>query len=293
MRTIHVGYPIEKIIQQNSEPSVMALGFFDGVHLGHQEIIKSAKAIADQKNLQLAVMTFYPHPSTVINKGEQITRYLTPLPVKEKMFKKLGVDLLYVVKFERKTAKVSHKDFVDDYLYGLHCRHAVAGFDYTYGFKGEGNMAQLNLDAEGRFGVTTVEKMEKHSHKVSSTLLRELISSGQVEHVPSYLGGRYEMQGVLRQENHQYRMYIDADYFLPSPGTYEVTLKNGPVVTKGMCEVSSSDRPGALTISTFYDLPFEDHAPIQLLWENFIADYDMNTFHAQLPLDEMELSISE
>lgn len=154
-------------------------------------------------------------------------------------------------------------------------------------------MAQLNLDAEGRFGVTTVEKMEKQSHKVSSSLLRGLISSGQVEHVPSYLGGRYEIQGILRQENHQYRMYIDVDYFLPSPGTYEVTLKNGPVVTKGMCEVSSSDQPGELRISTFYDCPFEDHTPVQLLWENFIADYDMNAFHAQLPLDEMELRISE
>ncbi|MGY4691483.1 adenylyltransferase/cytidyltransferase family protein [Salibacterium sp. K-3] len=291
MRTIHVQHPIEKTIQDNSEPCVMALGFFDGVHLGHQEIIKTAKTIADQKNLKLAVMTFFPHPSTVIKKGNQITRYITPLSVKERMFEKLGVDLLYITAFDMNVAKVPHKDFVDDYLYGLKCRHAVAGFDYTYGFKGEGNMAQLNLDADGRFGVTTVEKLEKHHQKVSSTLLRQLITTGRVEHIPNYLGGRYEIQGILRREEHRYRLYIDTDYLLPSPGSYEVTLKSGTVVTKGMCEVKSGDKPGELTLHTFYDLPFNVDTPVQLLWENFIADYDMDAFHAQLPFDELELSM--
>ncbi|SFL47339.1 FAD synthetase family protein [Salibacterium qingdaonense] len=291
MRTIHVQHPIKKTIQDNSEPCVMALGFFDGVHLGHQEIIKTAKTIADQKNLKLAVMTFFPHPSTVIKKGNQITRYITPLSVKERMFEKLGVDLLYVTAFDMNVAAVPHKEFVDDYLHGLKCRHAVAGFDYTYGFKGKGNMAQLNLDADGRFGVTTVEKLEKYHQKVSSTLLRQLITTGRVEHIPSYLGSRYEIQGILCRQGHQYRIYIDNDYLLPSPGSYEVTLKSGTLITKGMCEVKSGGAPGELTLHTFYDLPFDDDTPVQMLWENFIADYDMDAFHAQLPFDELELSM--
>ncbi|RSL33118.1 cytidyltransferase [Salibacterium salarium] len=291
MRTIHVEHPIKDTIQKNSEPCVMALGFFDGVHVGHQEIIKTAKTIADQKGLQLAVMTFFPHPSSVIKKGKQITKYMTPLSVKEAMFEKLGVDLLYVVNFDMQVAQIPHEEFVDSYLCGLQCKHAVAGFDYSYGFKGRGNMAQLNTDADGRFGVTTVEKLEKEEQKVSSTVLRQLISSGRVEKVPSYLGTSYEMLGILRRIGREYRLYIDSDYFLPCPGSYEVTLKSGGLVTKAMCEVASTDRPGELSVRAFYDLPFDDHTPVRLQWKNFIADYQMDAFHAQAPMDELELSI--
>lgn len=144
------------------------LGFFDGIHLGHQKIIETAKQIAKQKNLKLAVMTFYPHPSSVIKK-EGITQYLTPLPEKEKQFRELGVDLLYIVEFDIKFAKIPHDVFVNQYLVKLGCKHAVAGFDFTYGCKGKGNMKQLEIDANDRFEVTTVSKFERFGEKVSST----------------------------------------------------------------------------------------------------------------------------
>ncbi|SDJ08646.1 FAD synthetase family protein [Alteribacillus bidgolensis] len=291
MKTIQLGYPITDALKNKSEPCVMALGFFDGVHLGHQQIIKTAKTIAAEKNLKLAVMTFFPHPSAVIKKGNQVTKYITPLSVKKEIFEKMGVDLLYVVDFNMDVAKIPHDQFVNEYLDGLQCKHAVGGFDYTYGFKGKGNMAQLNIDANGRFGVTTVEKLEKKHHKVSSTLLRELISSGRVEDIPTYLGSRYALQGILQRRANNYILYIDSDYFLPCPGSYEVTLKNGVLVTKGLCEIKSSDQPGELHIRMFYGQPFENTLPVQLQWENFIADYEMDAFHAQARFDEMEVSM--
>ncbi|SDI71947.1 FAD synthetase family protein [Natribacillus halophilus] len=291
MKTIKLHHPISNTCKDNSEPCVMALGFFDGLHLGHRQIIKTAKSLADEKNVQLAVMTFFPHPSAVIKKGEQITKYLTPLAVKEKMFAKLGVDLLYVVDFNTEVAKIPHDAFVDEYLYGLKCRHAVAGFDYKYGFKGKGDMAQLNVDAAGRFGVTIVEKQEKHNNKISSTLLRDLISSGKVEDIPDYLGQRYECRGMLHNKGKHRVLYIDPDYFLPCPGAYEVTLVNGSLVTKGICEVSSCDRPGELNVRLFHDQSIANETPIHLHWESFIADYEMDAFHAQSRFDDMEVSM--
>ncbi|WP_240376813.1 FAD synthetase family protein [Bacillus piscicola] len=291
MKSIRVSYPMSDFVQQNSEPCVMALGFFDGVHLGHQEIIKTAKAIANQRDVKLAVMTFSPHPSAVIKKGKQVTKYMTPLSVKEKVFKRLGADLLYVVDFTPEVAKIPHEQFVEDYLIGLQCKHAVAGFDYSYGFKGKGNMAQLNIDAAGRFGVTTVEKLEKRHHKVSSTLLRELISSGRVEEIPAYLGSRYEMEGVLEKKGTGYTLRIDPDYFLPCSGSYEVTLLNGIVAAKGVCDVRADDRQGELQIEMFHGDPFADRTKVRLHWENFIADYQMDAFHAQARFDEIELSM--
>lgn len=292
MKTIKVGFPLSNSLQENSESCVMALGFFDGVHLGHQEIIKTAKRIAKQKNIKLAVMTFSPHPSAVIKKGKQVTKYITPIAIKEKTFKKIGVDILYVVDFNIQVAQIPHDIFVKDYLYGLKCKHVVAGFDYTYGFKGKGDMTQLNFDSDGRFSVTTVEKQEKWEHKVSSTLLRKLISSGRVEDVPAYLGKQYEIEGVLKRNRNDYILHIDADYFIPCSGSYEVTLIKGGNVTKGVCEVTSNDRPGQLRITTLYGDLCEDSLPVHLYWENFIADFDMDVFHAQAHLDEIESSMS-
>lgn len=291
MNTIHVEYSQIKDIQPYSEPCVMALGFFDGVHVGHQEIIKAAKIVADRKRLKLAVMTFTPHPSTVIKKGKQISKYITPIPTKEKIFEKLGVDLLYIVEFTTEVAQIPHDLFVEEYLYGFHCRHAVAGFDYTYGFKGKGDMAQLTIDAKGRFGVTTVEKKEKNQLKVSSTLLRELITSGRVEKVPAYLGNRYQMEGTLKKQGYKYSFYTHPDYLIPCPGSYEVTLKAGTIITKGICEVTKDHEEGVLLITPFYDVPFNKETDVQLFWENFISDYQMGAFHAQARFEDVELSV--
>ncbi|PYZ94838.1 cytidyltransferase [Salipaludibacillus keqinensis] len=291
MKTIKVVYPLSNFIQENSESCVMALGFFDGVHLGHQEIIKTAKRIANQKNLKLAVMTFSPHPTAVIKKGEQVTKYMTPMAIKEKIFKKIGVDILYVVDFNIQVAQIPHDQFVKEYLYGLKCKHVVAGFDYKYGFKGKGNMTQLQFDAKGQFCVTTVEKQEKCEHKVSSTLLRKLISSGRVEDVPTYLGKQYEVEGILKRNRNEYTLHIDSNYFIPCSGSYEVAMIIGDMVTKGVCEVTSNDLPGQLRITTLYGDLCKESSPAQLHWENFIADFDMDVFHAQAHLDEIELSM--
>ncbi|SEA34133.1 riboflavin kinase / FMN adenylyltransferase [Thalassobacillus cyri] len=285
MKTIKVDYPIQKRVQQNSEDCVIALGFFDGVHLGHQEIIKTAKQIADRKSLKMAVMTFFPHPSSVIKKGEQINKYLTPLSNKADTFEQLGVDILYVVEFNENVAKIPHDEFVEDYLCGLKCKHAVAGFDYTYGFKGKGDMKQLAIDSKNRFQVTTVAKFARHEQKVSSSLLRSLLSTGRVEHIQDYLGKRYEMTGTMTGKGNQVEFHFDPDYTLPCPGSYEVTISDGFFKTKGICKVSSIQSQGQLSVRLFYDSIIGTYDFIEMQWNNFIADFEMEAFHAQNDYD--------
>ncbi|MFD2924527.1 FAD synthetase family protein [Halobacillus naozhouensis] len=291
MRTIQIHYPISTATQLDSERCVMALGFFDGVHLGHQKIIKTAKRLADEKNLKLAVMTFSHHPSSVIKKGKIIKNYITPLSVKVKVLKQLGVDLLYVIDFNEEVAKIPHHQFVNDYLCGLNCAHVVAGFDYKYGFKGKGDMEQLSIDSAGRFEVTTVPKLEKDEEKVSSTLLRELISSGKVEKIREYLGRNYEVLGEVKGRGRTCTINFDPDYYLPCPGQYEVTIMKGLFHLKGICEVKSVHHPGQLMVTLFHDQLFDDHSNVRLQWDNFIADFEMDAFHAQRDFRELEMSI--
>ena len=128
----------------------LVLGF-DGVHLGHQKSSKTGKAVAEEKGLKLAVMTFTNHPSIVFHKvGASEMQYLTTLPQKEALMEWLGVDYLYEVKFTSTFAHLSPQTFVDQYIVGLHAQVAVSGFDYTYGPRETLTWVYLPEYAKGR-----------------------------------------------------------------------------------------------------------------------------------------------
>lgn len=137
METIYINRPFFGKREMH-EPSVMVLGFFDGIHLGHRALIDTGKKIAKEKQLKLAVMTFFPHPSNVLPVKNKITSYLSPLPKKQSLLKNMGVEKLYIVKFTEQFSGISPSDFIERYIVGLNCKHVVAGFDFTYGHKGKG-----------------------------------------------------------------------------------------------------------------------------------------------------------
>ena len=114
-----------------------AIGFFDGLHRGHLNVIKTMIKIAEKKQLKKAVMTFDPHPSVVLNPKHQRTTYLTPLEIKLEMFEDMGIDYVFVVNFSSKLAKLEPDEFVRHYIIGMNVRELVSGFDYTYGRKGQ------------------------------------------------------------------------------------------------------------------------------------------------------------
>jgi cytidyltransferase-like protein len=209
--------------QQKAKPSIMALGFFDGIHIGHREVIQTAFRKAKEENLLLTVMSFFPHPKTVLSNGRTKVEYLMPLPAKEKLFSELGVDIFYIVEFDREFASLSPEKFAAKYLLDLGVVHAVAGFDYTYGFRGEGNMDRLKRDSGGILEVTKVNKVECHGEKISSTSIREKLSKGSVEDLPEFLGRSYE----VGCEWDGSALKVKPFYTLPGKGKYAVTLTCG------------------------------------------------------------------
>lgn len=144
MKTIHITHP-HHLIKEEQAKSVMALGYFDGVHLGHQKVIGTAKQIAEEKGLTLAVMTFHPHPSHVLGRDKEPKDLITPLEDKINQIEQLGTEVLYVVKFNEVFASLSPKQFIDQYIIGLNVQHAVAGFDFTYGKYGKGTMETMPM----------------------------------------------------------------------------------------------------------------------------------------------------
>lgn len=253
MEVVNLNQPLDLTVSLNSEPCVMALGFFDGVHKGHRKIIETAKEIAEKEKIKFTVMTFFPHPSNIISKTKKIDHYLSPLSVKKEMFKSLGVEKLFIVNFNADFSKFSHQQFVEQYIVGLKCQHVVAGFDFTYGFKGLGNMQEMVSDSNGRFQITTISKLEHNHEKISSTIIREKLKLGEVHHIPLYLDDYYSIKGkVVRSDQLNCNelivtIEIDHSYYLPKKGSYKVKVASDYSSSSGTIDVRNHNT-GAIEV---------------------------------------------
>ncbi|WP_240421307.1 FAD synthetase family protein [Paenibacillus periandrae] len=185
------------LLEIETKPCVMAVGFFDGVHIGHTKLIVEAQEIANRLQVELAVMTFYPHPREVLSKGKSAVDYLMTNMVKAETFAALGVDTLYMVSFSPEFAALSSERFVKEYLAGLNAACVVVGFDFTYGFQGKGNTESLVKEADGLLEVVIFPKCELDGEKVSSSMVRSLLHKGEVTKAAQFLGRPYQTQGII------------------------------------------------------------------------------------------------
>ena len=197
MQTIELSHPYAKecIIQ---EPIVLALGFFDGIHLGHKEVITTAKKVAEKRGYKVAVMSFNQHPSVIFqNVDPDSIQYVSPLERKKELLKELGVDIFYLVDFTKEFGALSPQEFVDQYIFGLNAKVVVAGFDYTYGKRDIANMELLPKYASNRFEIISIAEQKSDNGKISSTAVRDLLLLGEIEKANELLGYDYIMDGVV------------------------------------------------------------------------------------------------
>lgn len=270
MKVIRLDYP-HSYTSSDFPPLVMALGFFDGVHLGHQKVINQAKEMASLHNQKSAVMTFDPHPSVVLGKGQEGVQYITPVEDKIKLMEDLNVDYLFIVHFTKEFSQLLPEEFVKNYLVHLHVKHAVAGFDFTYGKFGKGNMDTLPIHSEGYFDVTVVPKLENDQEKISSTSIRQFIKDGDIENANQLLGRCFITKGTVIHGKKRGRelgfptanISTDLTYLLPHTGIYIVKVLVNGKWNQGVCSVGYNP--------TFHD-PEEKQLSIEVYLLNFNQD---------------------
>ncbi|TAN57208.1 MAG: bifunctional riboflavin kinase/FAD synthetase [Magnetospirillum sp.] len=176
---------------------VVALGNFDGVHLGHQAVILTAKRIAEELGVAHGVMTFEPHPRTVFH-PEQPPFRLTPFRVKAHLIEALGIDLLLQQHFDIGFAGISAIQFIEEQLIQcLATKHVVVGYDYVFGKGRQGTCAFLQKYGEDKgFGVTVVPPATAPSGEIySSTQVREYLVTGRPADAAKLLGHYWEVEG--------------------------------------------------------------------------------------------------
>lgn len=223
---------LARLPEQNTGPQVLAIGDFDGIHLGHREVLMRALATAGKLGLPASVMTFHPHPREVLGLS-QYKESITPLPAKLRELEALGMKAAYVVRFDREFAAMPPEDFVERILLALKVQTVVVGFDFTFGHKGKGNADTLSALAKGRFAVEVVRPYHMGGEKVSSTLIRESLLNGQVEKAGRLLGRPFMLQGkVVAGEGRGRTIGIPTAnvepshaYVIPGRGVYAVEVR--------------------------------------------------------------------
>lgn len=197
LEIIKVKHPYDpKVIVD--EDIVLILGFFDGVHLAHQALIKEGVRIAKERNLKVALMTFNRRPKIVYEKVPNgIYTNLTQFEQKAKRVENLGVDILYKVFFNSDFGKLAPEDFVEQYIVDWNAKVVVAGYDYTYGKPEIASMKHLPEHGKGRFEIVQMGEEKQSGETVSSTQIREYIEAGKIEKANEMLGYPYETLGFV------------------------------------------------------------------------------------------------
>lgn len=236
MKIITLTYPISPDdIELNDQPLSIALGHFDGVHRGHQQVINTAIETAKRKGLASAVMTFDPHPKAILGQGEQYIQCLTPLDMKMKLFEELGVDYAFVVQFNLQFAAITPKAFVDEILHRLQVVNVAVGFDFRFGAKGAGTPEVLKQLGEPNIQVEMVDAYMLDGKKVSSTIIREYLEQGNVERANELLGRNFQVEGIVVQGDQRGRtigfptanLRLDSPYLTIRLGVYAVIAHLG------------------------------------------------------------------
>ncbi len=198
---------------------VMTIGTFDGVHLGHQAIIKKLLSEAAEKNVQTTVVTFEPHPQFVVNPERQTKlRLLTTLEEKINIFEKQKIDRLVILPFTKELSEVSSTDFIENILvHKIGFRSIIIGYDHAFGKSRSGNYFVLkSLQAKHGYSILQMEPFSANDIIISSTKIRKMISEGDVAGAEIFLGRHYQMKGkVIYGEGRGKRFATPTANFLP------------------------------------------------------------------------------
>jgi riboflavin kinase/FMN adenylyltransferase len=239
------------------KPLSIAIGHFDGVHRGHQNVIRQAVNAAKESDMLSAVLTFDPHPKEVLGQGEQYYRCLTPFDAKTALFAELGVDLVFIMKFDLEFASVSPERFVNEVLRTLRAKQVVVGFDFNFGHKGSG------------------------------TYIREALEQGDLELAERLLGRPYEVEGIVVHGDKRGRtigfptanLQFNAPYIAPKLGVYAV-----------MAWIGDTAYPGVLNYGLKPTFNKEELKPVM---EAHLFDFNSDIYGVQIRLQLLSFIRSE
>jgi riboflavin kinase/FMN adenylyltransferase len=267
-------------------PSVVTIGNFDGVHVGHRRIMRRVLEIARARKLAAAVLTFDPHPARVLA-PDRAPKLIMTVARRLQSIESEGIDAVMALPFSLDFAKLTPEEFVNQVLLGaLHTRVIVVGEDFRFGHKQAGNVETLRaLGGQGGFEVETIGTIERCRERVSSSTVRRLLGEGRVSRACRELGAPFALegdvvsgQGIGSKQTVPTLNLATPNEILPKNGVYVTRTRDLDSGRRWRSITNVGYRPtfdgAALTIETFLLDPLGDAAPrrIEVSFLAFIRD---------------------
>lgn len=232
--------------------SVVTSGTFDGVHLGHQKILRRLQELAARKQGETVLLTYWPHPRLILQPEDKSLRLLTTLSEKVKLLEEMGVDHLIILPFTKELSQMSSEEFIRDILVDkIQTKTLVIGYDHKFGKNREGSFEYLQSHSHlFGFAIEEISRQDVDDLGVSSTKIRTALAQGDISTANKYLGRPYELSGQVVKGQQIGRslgfptanIQIAEDYkLLPRDGAYAVHAEVNSIQYKAILNIG--DRP--------------------------------------------------
>ncbi len=264
----------------NKKPIVLTIGMFDGVHLGHQEILKSIQSYANQYYLETALLTFEPHPRLFLNPNDDF-KLLTLLEEKKGYLNETDLDFLLIQNFNDEFRNLSSEEFIEFLTKTINLHTLFVGFNHQFGKNRDGDFKKLqSLASKHHFNVIQIEEITvEYSNKLSSTSIRKLIKNGKIKEANQLLGRTYELSGKVIQGEQLGRklgfptanIEVNSLKCIPKNGVYVVRISIDEKNYFGMMNIgvrptiNSNNKQVEVHIFNFSEMIYSKNITIQFI----------------------------
>ena len=301
MRIEHINLEKKKTY---SFPVVACIGYFDGLHRGHQALINKTKELAKEYHCDSAIFTFDPDPVQVIT-GNNNIQHIMPMNIRINYMASFGLENIFILDFSKEMCELEPSTFINEVLGRVHLKALVCGFDFHYGYQGRGNPETLKKNAP--FDVIMMDEVIDDGEKVSSTRIIKSLKSGNVKEAERLLGFPYEIMGVVEHGKHEgsttlgyptANVKFSSEFIVPKNGVYATYAIIDGVKYKAMTNIGHNP-----TFNYSKELSLESHIidyegdlygkRIRILFKEFIREEKqfqyIGNLILQLELDENEI----
>ncbi|MBK8807940.1 MAG: bifunctional riboflavin kinase/FAD synthetase [Bacteroidales bacterium] len=241
----------EQLQTYSGKNPVVTIGMFDGVHLGHRQLIKRITSLAESIGGESVILTFWPHPRVFFEKDHTSLKLITTLEEKIQLLQTTGVSSVVIQTFDEHFSRMSPYNYIKEVLVErIGAKKIVVGYDHKYGYKGEGDFAFLSQQAAVfGFDVEEIPPFDLNHINISSTKTRESIEQGNIDHANKFLSYEYFLNGKVvkgRQIGRKIgyptaNIEVDSNLkLIPGSGVYVVDIKLDGKTYQGVASVGTN-----------------------------------------------------
>ena len=235
-------------------PTVLTIGTFDGVHIGHQRILEKLVLEAKSKGYHSCLLTFFPHPRAVLQRDTAI-KLLTTIEEKAELLEQMGLDVMVVHPFSRAFSRLTAREYVEDILVNrLKVKKLIVGYDHRFGRNREADINDLRYFAQlFDFEIEEIGPQDVDDVAVSSTKIRAALSDGAVHTANQYLGHAYQIEGVVKRGKSIGKQInfptanleeINPSKLIPAQGVYAITASIENQLFRGIMNIGTNPTVG-------------------------------------------------